>query len=176
MDLVAQTLNAEAFAPYGEVFELEHARQMSINQGLTIRYHDLFRVDAATADGHPAVNVFRTRPLPLPHRVSVMERHPLGSQAFIPMHGAPFPVLVGKPADTLHAGDLALFITNGRQGINLRRNTWHHFQIVLDHIQDFLVVDRIGPGVNMEETDVAGEAWIRADSFPGPARTGAAPA
>lgn len=167
MDLVSQPLTAKAFEPYGEVFELQHARQMSINQGLTIRYHDLFRVDVATNDGRPAVNVFRTRPLPLPVEISVMERHPLGSQAFIPMHETPFPVLVGKPVDVLHATDLILFLTNGKQGINLHRNTWHHFQIVLDHLQDFLVVDRVGPGPNVEEVNVTGEAWIGPYSFPG---------
>jgi len=167
MNLEARPLNAELFERYGEVVDLDDARQFPINNGLTTRFHDLLTIDADSENGHPIVNVFRTSPLPLPHRVKIMERHPLGSQAFIPMEDTPFLVLVAAPGDKPGADDLELFVTNGKQGINLFKNTWHHFQIVLDHTQDFLVIDRGGSGDNLEEIELSGEAWIGLESFRG---------
>ena len=152
--LTPQALTSESFDTYGQVIETHKAKSISINQGLTTRYHDLFRVDVDHQGGYPIGNIFRTQPLSLPYRVSIMERHPLGSQAFIPLHDKPFLVLVGSKGDCLKAEDLELFQTNGRQGININRNTWHHFNIALCDTQDFLVIDRGGPGKNLEEIKV----------------------
>ena len=163
MHLEARPLSAALFERYGEVIDLDGARQFPINNGLTTRFHDLLTIDAGSEKGHPIVNVFRTSPLPLPHQVKIMERHPLGSQAFIPMEETPFLVLVARAGDKPEVDDLELFLTNGKQGINLYKNTWHHFQIVLDHTQDFLVIDRGGSGNNLEEIEISGEAWIARD-------------
>ena len=165
MNLQARPLTAELFESYGQVIELDKARQLSINDGLTTRFHDLLTIDADSENGHPIVNIFRTSPLPLPHQVKIMERHPLGSQAFIPMENTPFLVLVAGASTNPEVDDLELFVSNGTQGINLFKNTWHHFQIVLDHTQDFLVIDRGGAGNNLEETELSGEVWIDTDSF-----------
>lgn len=171
-ELTARPLSAPAFADFGEVIDLNDLRgspQMRINDGLTTRFDDVFRIDTLDAGGRTVASVFRTRPLPLPHRVRVMERHPLGSQAFIPMDDLPFLVLVGaedSPGAPLAAAHLSLFITNGRQGVNLYKNTWHHFQIVLGRQRDFLVIDRAGGGRNLEETRVEGEVWIAAPQGP----------
>ena len=162
VELLAQPLTKAAFAAFGEVIELEGARQISINHGLTTRFHDLFTID--TDGGRPIVSLFRTAPLPLPHRVRVIERHPLGSQAFLPMDEIPFLVLVAAEVDPITASDLFLFITNGRQGINFHKNTWHHFQIVLGEPRDFVVVDR-GGSDNLEETRIEDEVWIPASVY-----------
>lgn len=151
IELIPEPLTKTAFAPFGDVIELETAQQFQINQGLTTRFHDLFDIDASEQDGRAIVSIFRTNPLPLPHRVALMERHPLGSQAFLPMDHDPFLVLVADKGDKITAANLHLFITNGYQGINLHRNTWHHFQIGLGKQRDFLVVDRAGNGINLEE-------------------------
>ncbi len=153
-------LTAEGFSLYGEVIELDKAQQLAINEGLTTRYHDLFTIDAETQGGRPIVSIFRTSPLPLPHYVESMERHPLGSQAFLPMDHEPFLVLVGKPGDQLTAEDLTLFVTDGYQGINFYKNTWHHFQIVTGNQRDFIVVDRGGSGDNLELAAIQREAII----------------
>ena len=153
-------LTRAAFCAFGEVIELQGARQIPINRGLTTRFHDLFTIDCARAGGRVSVNLFRTSPLPLPHTVQVMERHPLGSQAFLPLGREPFLVLVAPPGETVSADDLTLYKTNGQQGVNLPPNTWHHFQIVIGHRQDFIVVDRVGPGENLEERPVRGKAMI----------------
>ena len=163
MILNPQHLTVEGFSEFGEVIELDSATQFPINNGLTTRFHDLLEIDTNSENGHAIVNVFRTSPLPLPHRVEIMERHPLGSQAFLPMESTPFLVLVGTPGDSLKAQNLRLFATNGNQGINLYKNTWHHFQIVLDHCQDFIVIDRGGSGNNLEEIEISDEVWIHAD-------------
>lgn len=161
MNLQALPLTSDNFAAFGQVIDLEQIQQRSINNGLTTRFHDLLDIDATQQGGRAIVNVFRTSPLPLPHRITIMERHPLGSQAFLPMAEKPFLVLVGDSKNALGAGDLHLFITNGRQGINLFKNTWHHFQIVLDHTQDFIVLDRGGQGRNLEEIEITDEVWIQ---------------
>ena len=154
INLIPEPLTEASFAPFGDVIELATAQQFQINQGLTTRFHDLLEIDASEQDGRAIVSVFRTDPLPLPHRVTVMERHPLGSQAFLPMDHEPFLVLVADNGDIVTADNLHLFITNGYQGINLRRNTWHHFQIGLGRQRDFFVIDRAGNGTNLEETHI----------------------
>lgn len=158
--LTPQPLSAEAFAPYGQVLELERAEQLSINQGQTTRFHDLAEVAFHGEGARPLISVFRSTPVAFPHRVQIMERHPLGSQAFYPLDGARFLVLVAPPGDSVHADDLVLFVSDGRQGVNFNPNTWHHFQLALDRVSDFLVVDRGGEGDNLEEVTLLGEARI----------------
>ena len=174
LELTARPLTAAAFAAFGEVIEPENAARISINDGLTTRFHDLFTIDVNDNGGRPVVSLFRTAPLPLPHRVRVMERHPRGSQAFMPTDEIPFLVLVAADVGRdvggdasgdfglIGAADLSLFITNGRQGVNFYKNTWHHFQIVLKKQRDFIVLDRAGPGDNLEETKINDEVWIPA--------------
>ena len=160
MELQPVPLTRQKFEEYGEVIEIENARQIPINQGLTTRFHDLCNIDTTDQGGRAMVSVFRTSPLALPHQVRIMERHPLGSQGFIPTGEVPFYVLVGRDNNPLTAENLTLFVTNGRQGVNIKKNTWHHFQIVLNRTQDFIVIDRGGGGENLEEIEVHGEVWL----------------
>jgi ureidoglycolate lyase len=153
-ELVVEPLEARAFAPFGEIMDTRAARVISINQGLAQRFHDLATVDI-DGEGRVLVNVFRSAPLPLPHRVTGLERHPLGSQAFLPMRDTRFLVLVARGASRPEPGSLKLFLASGGQGVNFFRNTWHHFLIVLDDTADFLVIDRGGPGDNLEEADLS---------------------
>jgi len=150
--LKPQPLTAEAFAKFGDVIEVNDQTPVMINEGLTQRFHDLSPVDTAVQDGHTLINIFRTTPKELPIKVEGMERHPLASQAFVPMSRVPFLVLVAsKELSTLAVDDLTLFITNGRQGVNYHRNVWHHYSLALEKESDFLVVDRGGEGDNLEE-------------------------
>ena len=160
MELKIHPLTAADFAPFGEVIELDGAKNFPINDGLTTRFHDLCTIDTCDQGGKTIVNVFRTSPLSLPHRVEKMERHPLGSQAFLPTDKLPFLVLVGKAKPELSPEDLMLFITNGEQGINLHKNTWHHFQIGTQGQRDFIVIDRGGNGNNLQELPIQGTAIV----------------
>ncbi len=166
--LVPQPLSSEAFAAFGEVIDLDAnslaqnnaLKVMDINQGLTKRYNALASIDAGDEGGKPIISIFHTQPIALPHQVTEMERHPLGSQAFIPLGDKPYYVLCAPEAKKVTARDLKLFITNGRQGVNLFKNTWHHYQLVLGEASSYLVIDRQGKGSNLELAKVTGEVWL----------------
>ena len=159
MKLTPKALTAEAFAPYGDVIEARGQARV-INEGFTERFHDLAKVDVTAENGYTLVNIFRSQPKPLPIKVTMMERHPLGSQAFIPLRSTPFLVLVA-PAEhtTLRGNDLELFITYAQRGVNYHRNVWHHYCLALEE-SDFLVIDRGGPGENLEEITLSEEIYI----------------
>ena len=148
-------LTREEFAPFGEVLETDGAEQRTINAGSTVRFHDLARVDVAALGGYPLLNLFRAQPLPLPLTVRIMEQHPLGSQAFIPVDHAPFLVVVAPGTDAPRLAELCAFVTDGRQGVNYGRGVWHHPVIAMTRETDFVVVDRGGPGDNLVEVKFA---------------------
>lgn len=145
-----EPLTAAAFAPFGDVIELAGAKQMPINAGTTIRFHDLTQVDVLTEGGRTLINLFRAQPRDEPVRLSLMERHPLGSQAFIPLVDAPYYVVVAED-DNGRPGALRAFVSSGWQGVNYARNVWHHPLLALGAVRDFIVVDRGGAGINLQE-------------------------
>ncbi len=159
--LTSEPLTKTAFAPFGEVIEAQGAAcTLTINNGLATRYHQLGNIDTHEQGGQPIISLFRSKALPLPHVIKIMERHPLGSQAFIPLHSRAFLVLVAPESSIPSADELRLFHTTGSQGVNLYRNTWHHFLIVKDRTSDFIVIDREGNANNLEECEIAGVARI----------------
>jgi ureidoglycolate lyase len=149
--LEPQPLTRSAFAPFGEVIELEGARHYTINDGYAERYHDLARLDVTEAGGRPLLNIFRARPRALPLRIRMVERHPLSSQAFLPLASTPFLVVVAPPGRTPDASDVRAFATRGQQGINYARGVWHHPLIAFGRPADFLVIDRGGEEENCDE-------------------------
>lgn len=143
-------LTKSGFAPYGEVLEADPASMRLINGGTTQRFHALAAPEADGEGGHVIINLFRGQPRAFPYAVDMMERHPLGSQSFSPISGQPFLVVVsrdegGKP------GRPQVFLARGDQGVNYRKNVWHHPLMALGEPSDFLVVDRDGPGNNLQE-------------------------
>lgn len=149
--LKPQPLTAEAFAPFGDVIEAgERAQVREINYGHTRRFHDLARLDLDAEGGRPLVSIFRSTPLPRPIRIERMERHPLSSQAFYPLSGRPFLVVVAERGEFDPAG-LRAFIAGPRQGVNYHAGSWHHFSLALDQVSEFLVIDRGGSGENCDE-------------------------
>jgi ureidoglycolate lyase len=143
--ILAAPLTAEAFAPFGEVLEAGGDFRL-INEGLCRRHHDRARMDFGP-EGRAGISVFDAEPRALPYTFDLIERHPEGSQAFIPMTAAPFLVIVATgPEEAPRA-----FLTNGAQGINLHRGTWHGVLTPLSSPGLFAVVDRIGDGANLEE-------------------------
>jgi ureidoglycolate lyase len=157
--LVIEPLTRAAFAPFGDVIELEGARQIPINLGTTMRYHDLAHIDVADAGGRPLVNLFRGEPRRLPFEVTMLERHPLGSQAFIPLSERSYLVVVA-PAGVLDADKIRAFVTRGWQGVNYAKGVWHHPLIALDVRSDFIVVDRGGDGHNCDERTLPESRWL----------------
>lgn len=160
--LKVQPLSREAFAPYGDVIEADAAaRHFVINAGNTVRYHDLANIEPGP-EGRVIVSIFRGQPRSLPFVVEMMERHPLASQAFIPLSGKPYLVVVAPPGAAPEAGQLAVFLARGDQGVNYARGVWHHPLLALETVCDFLVVDRSGPGPNCDEVTLAVPARIDA--------------
>ena len=143
-----EPLTAEAFAPFGEVLEARGAPDRIINEGLCGRFHDRARLDFGT--GRAGISVFDAVPRALPYDFTLVERHPEGSQAFLPMTAAPFLVIVA-PDEGGRPGRPRAFLTTGAQGINLHRGTWHGVLTPLSAPGLFAVVDRIGAGANLEE-------------------------
>ncbi len=150
--LRTEPLTAEAFAPFGDVLEATGDFRL-INAGLCRRHHDRARLDFGEG-GCAGISVFQAEPRALPHAFDLIERHPEGSQAFLPMTDHPFLVIV---ADSREARPKA-FLTNGAQGINLHRGTWHGVLTPLSAPGLFAVVDRIGATPNLEEHRYA-EPW-----------------
>ena len=120
-----------------------------INQGLCARFHDRATLDFG-ADGRAGISMFNAEPCALPFALAMVERHPDGSQAFIPLHQNPFLVVVA-PDENGTPGRPQAFITTGAQAINLHRNIWHGVLTPLAAPGLFAVIDRIGPPPNLEE-------------------------
>ena len=149
--LVVEPLQTLTFGPFGEVIEASDERpHFAINDGFAERYHDLARIDVGGGDGgvRVLVSIFRARARGLPLQLAMLERHPLGSQAFMPLSPHPYLVVVAPSGDA--RGDapdtarLRCFVARPGQGVNYARGTWHHPLIALHDGSDFLVLDRGG--------------------------------
>lgn len=151
LELTAQPLTPEAFAPFGDVIDSRTADYFPINAGRTRRYHDLAKVETLGDEAHTLISIFVSQPVEVPLTLEFLERHPQGSQAFMPLHEERFLIVVAPPGDTIDPKNVRAFITDGRQGVNYRAGTWHAIQSVLDREGEFLVVDRGGLGNNCEE-------------------------
>lgn len=149
--LDVQPLTAQAFAPFGDVIEAGLSDPVMINEGTTERHHNLANVDVALQDGKPLMNIFRGTPRPQPIEIRMMENHPLGSQAFVPLSAQPYYVVVAKASEQLNLDDLTCFLAQPGQGVNYHKGVWHHPLLALNEVSDFLVVDRGGPGNNLIE-------------------------
>jgi ureidoglycolate lyase len=154
MNLRPAPLTATAFAPYGDVVETAGRDHYPINAGMAERYSDLANIDVGAEGGRPLVSLCQAKPVRLPVPLRLMERHPLSSQAFIPLSRAPFLIVVAPAGPSPRSDDIRAFISNGRQGINYRAGTWHHPLLALDEATDFLIVDRGGPGTNCDEVPI----------------------
>jgi len=150
LKLSAQVLTASAFAPYGEVIECSGVTNVPMNDARFDRFDNLCSVDVGD-DGELAVGIVRSCvKTSLPYRIEIMERHPLGTQAFIPLSRQSFVVVVAAPGPDFESGDLRAFHTNGGQGINYWRGTWHMPLIALGENESFLVIDRSGHQSNTD--------------------------
>jgi len=118
-------------------------------------------VDVSTDGGAPIISLFRSTPLPK-LVLRIMERHPVGSQAFMPLNGRPYLVAVA-PAGELDPAKIEVFLAAGDQGVNYAAGTWHHYSLALGEVSDFLVVDRAGPGTNLDEVELGPDEQIIVD-------------
>lgn len=148
--LTIEPLTAQNFADFGDVIEAKETQAFYINDGQAQRFHDLAEIDVNTAGGHTLVSLVRSAPTSFPLIVSKLERHPLGSQAFMPLGHYPFVIVVALTTEHDLPATPRAFLSNGQQGINYRAGVWHHALIVLQQPTDFLVIDRGGSGENCD--------------------------
>ena len=142
-------LSRESFAAYGDVIESSSLNAAAMNAERFERFDDLCRVEAHA--GHISVSIARCRSVTtFPYSFDMVERHPHGSQAFVPLTPCRMLVVVAPPGDSVAAGDLRAFVSNGRQGINYHRGTWHMPLIAFELGQEFLVIDRSGKTPNCD--------------------------
>lgn len=142
-------LTQESFAPFGDVIESSEREVEAMNAEKFERFDDLCAVEAR--EGRIAISIARCREATvLPHRIDVIERHPHGSQAFVPLTPCRMVVVVAPAGETAGSEDLRAFVSNGRQGINYHRGTWHMPLIAFAAGQEFLIIDRTGKTPNCD--------------------------
>ena len=145
-----EPLTREAFAPFGDVIEMEGAHSFAINNGMCMRFHDLAKVETTGENARTLVSLLRGKPYELPLTLTMVERHPFGSQAFVPLSSHPFLVVAAHDGPDGPSEPVA-FLTEPGQGINIHRNVWHGILTPLHAESDFVVIDRGGDGINLEE-------------------------
>lgn len=148
--LPVRELTRLSFAAFGDVIDTD-GNSLEINQGTTLRFHDLARLDVTENAGRPLFNIFRASPRSRPISIKLLERHPLSSQAFFPLDNKPYLVLVAPAAEKVDVNNLFGFLAHGRQGVNYHRGVWHHPLLAIDVETDFIVIDRGGEGENCDE-------------------------
>ncbi|MEP2919930.1 MAG: ureidoglycolate lyase [Sulfitobacter sp.] len=153
VEIRSETLTAAAFAPFGDVLEAAGPADKIINAGLCGRFHDRAQMDFG-AGGRAGISIFNAEARSLPYSFDLMERHPDGSQAFLPMTQHPFLVVVA-PDEGGAPGAPRAFLTAPHQGVNFHRGTWHGVLTPLFSPGLFAVVDRIGATPNLEEVTLA---------------------
>lgn len=149
--LPIEPLTQAAFAPFGEVIETQGRDYFFINNGATRRYHRLAAAQTERPQDEVIISIFQARRTELPLTIGMLERHPLGSQAFVPLQENPFLIVVAPLGDGVKSGEIRAFRSNGRQGVNYFKGVWHHPLLALDDGDRFLVIDRAGVGENCDE-------------------------
>ncbi len=155
--LEPEPLTRKAFEPFGQVLQAEGARHFPINQGTTTRF-DALATAQTGPDAEAILSIFRGTQHPNPLIISMLERHPLGSQAFMPLSTHDWLVIVAMQPE---AAALRCFLAKGNQGVQYNTNVWHHPLLVVAPVQDFLIVDRKGPGANFEEVNLNVKVQIK---------------
>lgn len=161
LELTALPLTSSNFAPFGEVIEAGLGVTGEMNQSTFERYSNLGQISVSDPAHAPTARigmVRSARPTPLPYQFTLIERHPLCSQAFIPRGEFSFPVVVGPreiPANKIKAEDLCAFVCRAGQGVNYHAGTWHMPLISTESGQEFLVIDQADRPGNLEERQLS---------------------
>lgn len=148
--VTARPLTPEAFAPFGTVIDKAAVAPRPMNAGMARRFHDLAQVRVSGEGARVVIGLVEAQPYAMPLEMSLVERHPLGAQAFLPLNAVPFLVVV-CPDEGGTPGRPQAFVTAPGQGVGYEIGTWHGVLTPFGAPQEFVVIDRGGPGVNVEE-------------------------
>ncbi|MGF1726892.1 ureidoglycolate lyase [Photobacterium nomapromontoriensis] len=141
--LTIEPLTKEAFEPFGDVLEIENSEYFFINNKSGQRYHGLAAVEVDD-EAKPLISIVRSAGFTSSLTFDLLEKHPIGSQAFFPLKGEKFIVIVAEGEDEIDESTLRVFVTDGNQGVNYRKNIWHYLLFAWNKETDFLTIDRAG--------------------------------
>ena len=141
-------INKENFKKFGDMITTDDIKPLEINDGYAKRYDGIANLDAKKDDGESIISIFSALKRSFPMKVDMMEKHPLGSQAFMPMKETTFLAFVAPPGDLPKIEKIKSFIVPPKKGINCKPGVWH-FPLISTEDTDFLVIDRQGSGDNL---------------------------
>ena len=136
------------FKKFGEVISTKKIKPININNGYAKRFDNLCKINTSLKKGNTIMNIFSARKRKFPLNIKMMEKHPLGSQAFIPMKETKFLVFVAPKGKKPNVKKMESFIIPKQTGINYKPGIWH-FPLISTKNMNFLVIDRKGMGNNL---------------------------
>ena len=141
-------ITKENFAKYGDMISTKDIKPLEINNGYAKRYDGIANLNTSSDNGETTISIFSALKRSFPMKIDMMEKHPLGSQAFIPMKETTFLVFVAPKEEKLDLNKIEAFIIPPGIGVNYKPGTWH-FPLISTEDMNFLVVDRKGSGDNL---------------------------
>ena len=141
-------INRKNFNPYGDLISSDDIDCIDINAGYAKRFDNLANIDTLNGGGKTVVSIFSASKRTFPMKIDMMEKHPLGSQAFIPMKETTFLSFVAPPGEFPEISKIQSFIVPPKTGINYKPGIWH-FPLISTEDTNFLVIDRKGDGNNL---------------------------
>ena len=141
-------ITKENFSKFGDMITTENIKPLEINNGYAKRFDDIAKIDTSNKNGETTISIFSALKRSFPMKIDMMEKHPLGSQAFIPMKETTFLTLVAPEGEKPDLEKIESFIVPKGIGVNYKTGIWH-FPLISTEDMDFLVVDRKGLGDNL---------------------------
>jgi len=136
------------FSKFGELIHTKKKKSITINNGYAKRFHDLGKINTSSKKGSPIISIFSAKKRSFPMKIDMMEKHPLGSQAFIPMKETTFLVFVAPKGKKPEIKKIKSFVVPKQTGVNYKPGIWH-FPLISNKNMNFLVIDRKGKGNNL---------------------------
>jgi ureidoglycolate lyase len=141
-------ITSKNFKKFGEVISTKKIKPININNGYAKRFDNLCKINTSLKKGNTIMSIFSARKRKFPMNIKMMEKHPLGSQAFIPMKETKFLVFVAPKGKKPNVKKIESFIIPKQTGINYKPGIWH-FPLISIKNMNFLVIDRKGIGNNL---------------------------
>ena len=141
-------INKKNFSKFGQIIDTSKKKYFRINDGYAKRYDNLGKINTSSKKGKTIISIFSAKKRRFPMKVDMMEKHPLGSQAFVPMKETSFLVFVAPKGNKPDLKKIRSFRIPKYTGINLNPGIWH-FPLISTKDMNFLVVDRKGKGNNL---------------------------
>ena len=142
-------IDKENFSKFGELVSTEGLKSIDINNGYAKRFEDAVTLDTRQDRGETTISIFSASKRTFPMKIDMMEQHPLGSQAFIPLKDTTFLALVAPKGENPDLNKIESFIVPPGIGVNYKAGTWH-FPLISTEEMNFLVIDRKGSGNNLK--------------------------